>query len=163
MIRSVIAGARALGAAACGAALLLAGAPARAQQPPIWDGIIVPTAFLDPSCASFAEGWRASYRPKIKASDPRSSIVVWHERNTIRVEKETNGQFHGAGESTVVAVQDFDNRVFTVTGQAFNLTQTPEVVGGNTVFVELTGPMAGIMCATAIRAAFVKRTDPPAP
>ena len=161
MTRSLM-NALARGAAVCGTAMMLMNVAAWAQQPPIWDGIIVPTAMLDPSCDRFAEGWRASYRPKIKGSDPKSSIVVWHDRNTIRVEKETNGQFHGAGEATATSIQDFDNATFVFTDQAFNLTQTPAAVVANTTFVEITGQIAGIMCATAIRAVFAKRNPPPA-
>jgi len=159
MIPCVTTGARALGVATCGAAMMMSAA-AWAQQPPIWDGIVVQTAFLDPSCESFTEGWRASYRPKIKGSDPKSSIVVWHDRNTIRVERQTNGQFHGAGQATVTEIQDFDNATFVSPDQAFN--QTPADVVASTTFVEITGQIAGIMCATAIRAVFAKRNPPPA-
>jgi hypothetical protein len=154
MMRWLVASATALGVMT--GAMALAGTQASAQTTPkIWDGIVIPTA----GC-TFSEPWRATYRPKLKAGDPNSSIVFWPDGQMSTMVKVGGGQFSGNGTFNSIYVSDHDNTI-NLSGNTNNFTsftQTPSPVTANTTFIEITGTVnGGVMCATAIHGVFSLR------
>jgi hypothetical protein len=129
-----------------------------AAEPKIWDGVIVSTNGCD-----FDAQWQASYRPKIAAGDPASSIIVWGDGATGRIQKTAspagNGQFSGSGNFTGALISDNENGLFTEATGSFTITQTPTKVLATTPFVEISAVLNSgqLICSAAFRGVFALR------